>query len=324
MKKKIAYIIANFGGPRDLNEIKPFLTELLTDRDVIRTRLPLWLQTIIFKRVAKKRAKSIAKDYQLIGGKSPIFADTEAIAKKLPLDGPVIPFHRYLPATHAEFKKRLANIPCDEIRCFPMFPQFTYGTTGSIARWFQENLPKETVVKMRWVKSYASDPGFVSIYQKLIREYMEGHNLKEEESILLFSAHGVPQTFVSEGDIYLDECEYSYELVKAAFPKCLPRLSFQSQFGKEAWIKPYTSEVCQEILQWNEGRKAVLFIPIAFTSDHIETLFEVEEQYMTVIREKGLEAYRVPALNQDAGWLEAISKMLNGKDFCNNQMLIRN
>jgi protoporphyrin/coproporphyrin ferrochelatase len=325
MEKKTAYILANFGGPRNLAEIKPFLCELLTDQDVIRTKMPSWLQTLVFRRVAKKRAKLIAKDYELIGGKSPIFADTEELAAKIAcqLTGPLLPFHRYLPATHPSFKEQLLCLSCDEIRIFPMFPQFTYGTTGSIARWFQTHLPKETVAKMRWVKSYASHPSFIAAHQRLIREYLQQHRLKEEESILLFSAHGVPKSFISEGDIYIDECEHSFELVKAAFPKCLSKLAYQSQFGKEVWVKPYTLDVCQEILQWHQGRKNVIFIPIAFTSDHIETLFEVEEQYMTQIRERGLDAYRVPALNQDPAWIATIIEILKGRDFCNNQMLIR-
>lgn len=325
MNKTTAYIIANFGGPRDLNEIEPFLCELLTDRDVIRTRFPDWLHTLVFTRVAQKRAKSIAKDYELIGGKSPIYADTEAVANRVStyLDGPVIPFHRYLKETHASFKERVIGEKCDQIIVFPLFPQFTYATTGSIARWFQDNLPQPVVTKMRWVKSYASHPGFISIHQRKICEFMEAHGLKEKESILLFSAHGVPETFIAEGDIYLDECIASFERVKAAFPVCLSRLSFQSQFGKEEWIKPSTINVCEDVLQWCEGRKSVIFIPITFTSDHIETLYEVEEQYMTVVREKGLKAYRVPALTLDNEWIKTIAKIIKEDDFCNNQMLIK-
>lgn len=326
MNKTTAYIIANFGGPRSLEEITPFLCELLTDRDVIRSQFPDWLHNLIFRRVARKRAKSVAVDYELIGGKSPIYADTEELARLLQryLDGPVIPFHRYLPATHAAFKERLSAIECSRFAVFPLFPQFTYATTGSIARWFQGHLPKELVTKMRWVKSYASHPRFIAIHQRLIREFMLKHALRREECILLFSAHGVPVSFIAEGDIYLDECIASFERVKEAFPDCLCRLAFQSQFGKEEWVKPSTGQLCEEVLKWREGRKAVLFIPITFTSDHIETLFEVEEQYMSVVREKGLKAYRIPALTFDAEWIETIADIINAEEFCNNQMLIRN
>jgi ferrochelatase len=151
-----ATIIVNFGGPRDLNEVYPFLKELLTDRDVIRTRLPKILNTLLFTRVAKKRAKKVCLDYEEIGGKSPIFDDTEALAHLLKdkFEGPVLTFHRYLTATHQDFLTQVENLKVDRIRLFPLFPQFTYATTGSAARFFEKHLSKKTVAKFRWVKSY--------------------------------------------------------------------------------------------------------------------------------------------------------------------------
>lgn len=326
MDKNLCFLIANFGGPRTLGEIEPFLKELLTDGDVIRSRLPKWIQDFLFRRVAKKRSVSIAKDYQLIGGKSPIFEETEALAKIVEQKSEikVVTFHRYLPSTHRQFIESLKLLDCDEIRVFPMFPQFTYATTGSMARWFDKHLPREIVLKMRWVKSYPAHPGFVKAEQNLIRQTLKKHELKEEESILLFSAHGVPKSFIANGDIYLDECIASYEKVKEGFSDCLCRLSFQSQFGKEEWIRPYTNEVCEEILSWGRGRKNVIFVPITFTSDHIETLFEIEHLYMPLIKERGLEAFRVPALTFDPIWIESIVELLKTESFCNTQMLIRN
>ncbi len=325
MSKSITYVIANFGGPRDEEEISPFLVELLTDIDVIQTKLPKWIQTLLFRRVAKKRAKRIVADYEMIGGKSPIFEDTEELAAKLRkrLPGSLMTFHRYLPSTHSKFIQTISQSPCDEIRIFPMFPQFTYATTGSIARWFDNNLPKNIVSKMRWIKSYANHPYFISVHQKMIRTFLRQNNLAEEECIFLFSAHGVPKTFIAKGDVYQEECEASYRMVMRGFPRALGRISYQSQFGKEEWLRPYTSDICADISTWCQDRKHVLFIPITFTSDHIETLFEIETMYMPPVKEQGLIPHRVPALTLNEEWIETIVQILHDQLYCNNQMLIR-
>src|SRR5690606_11465904 len=95
-----------------------------------------------------------------------------------------------------------------------------------------------------------------------------------------------------------------------AFPQALGRLAFQSKFGPGEWIKPYTIDVCESILSWKEDKSHVLFIPLSFTSDHLETLFEIEEDYVPVVKNQGLDAYRVPALTRDPHWIDAIETIL--------------
>ncbi len=320
-----AYLVVNFGGPRNLGEIEPFLSALLTDRDVVRTKLPKTLHNILFRRIAKKRTGKVSESYKSIGGGSPIYGDTEYVADQLRsrLKGPVLTFHRYLPATHDETLRHLEALEVDEIVIFPMFPQFTYATTGSIARLFQDRLSKNTLQKMKWVKSYPSHPAFVEVTQRAIREYLVEQNLSEEEVLLFFSAHGVPQTFIDEGDLYAYECRLSYERVLAGFPRSRGLLAFQSKFGPGEWLKPYTQDVCERIESYAKGLERVLFIPISFTSDHIETLFEIEQEYVPIIREQGLYPYRLPALNRRDDWIEAIVAIL--KDFTpvSTEMLVR-
>lgn len=318
-------ILVNFGGPRDLQEVRPFLRELLTDKEVIRSRLPQFLHNLFFSWVAKRRSEKMLHEYKSMGGGSPIFADTEALAEKLRLSipDPLVTFHRYLPSTHAQFIENLCAFTGDEIRVMPLFPQFTYATTGSVAKWFGKNLPFEIVRKMRWIKSYPAHPKFVKSHQLHIRRFLTEHRLKDEETILLFSAHGIPQQFVDTGDIYESECRASFEHVMKAFPDILGRLSYQSKFGRGEWIKPYTIDVCEKVNSWCEGRRHVVFIPISFTSDHIETLCEIENDYMSVIRTKGLNAFRVPALTLDENWINAVLEIIQEPNTLANQMLIR-
>ncbi|CCB87218.1 ferrochelatase [Parachlamydia acanthamoebae] len=323
--KSKGYLLVNFGGPRSEDEIRPFLESLLTDQDVIRTRLPEFLHRLFFKRVAKKRAIKISKEYALMGGKSPIYEDTELLAECLreKLQAPLLTFHRYLPSTHAGFIEALEEMECEEIRVLPLFPQFTYATTGSVARWFERYLPSMTTLKMRWIKSYAAYPTFIQAHQEHIRDFLIKNQLQEQEVILLFSAHGIPLQFVETGDLYTDECRASVRAVMQAFPGALGRLAYQSKFGPGEWVKPYTIDVCEGIKEWNMGRKHVVFIPISFTSDHIETLVEIENEYMSKVRAAGLYAYRVPCLTLNPLWIQAIIELFEEGNFCLNQMLVR-
>ncbi|PJD96489.1 MAG: ferrochelatase [Parachlamydia sp.] len=325
LEKKTHYLLVNFGGPRSAQEIYPFLASLLTDQDVVRSGLPSFIHRLVFKCVAKIRARRISKEYALMGNKSPIYEDTEALAEalRLHLKAPLLTFHRYLPATHVQFIEEIKRLECDEIRVFPLFPQFTYATTGSVARWFSNFLPDTLTTKMRWIKSYAAHPAFIQAHQNQIRKFLAENNLAEAETILLFSAHGIPEKFVEKGELYPDECLASFQAIMQAFPQSLGRLSYQSKFGRGEWIKPYTIDVCKQILEWNQGRQHVVFIPISFTSDHIETLVEIENEYMTEVREANLKAYRVPCLTLDPQWIEAILAILTETNCALNQMLIR-
>lgn len=319
------YLLVNFGGPRSSSEIEPFLQALLCDRDVIHTRFPPFLHNWLFRRVAKKRASLIAHDYARIGGHSPIFFDTEALAKALSdqLKAPVHTFHRYLPATHAYSLQKLEASSAAQIRVLPLFPQFSFSTTGSIARFFGKYLRRKTIAKLHWIRSYSNHPAFVSSFQQRIRQFLAQNCLLEAETVLLFSAHGLPASYVAKGDPYQSECERSFHAIRSAFPHALIRLSYQSKFGPGEWLRPSTEEVSQNILDWCEGRSHIVFIPLSFTSDHIETLFEIEFQYLPLVRAHYLNAYRCPALNLESHWIAALEQLFCEGANAKNKELIR-
>lgn len=316
------YILVNFGGPRSLGEIEPFLIALLTDRDVIRSALPQVVHNVLFTWIAKRRSKKVAHDYQSIGGRSPIFEDTEAIAAALRrrLGGPVVTFHRYLPMTHPQFLQEVQQLSrCDTIQVFPLFPQFSYTTTGSIARWFGKNLCRKLVNRFRWISSYPEHPAFVRPFQATIQKCLTDHQLREEETLLLFSAHGLPKRYIDMGDPYQEECERSFHQIAQGFPKAAHQLCYQSLFGKEEWIRPYTSEVCQELT----SSRHVVIVPLSFTSDHIETLFEIEQQYIPILKQKGFNAVRCSAMNLREDWIDGIAQIISQSHLVTNRMLVR-
>ncbi len=326
MEKKQAVLLVNFGGPRNLEEISSFLEELLTDQDVIRTSMPSFLHKLIFQQVARRRSKKIASQYAMIGGASPIYEDTEKLAHLLQkqTSKKIIPFHRYLRNTHQEFFKKIKELEADEILVLPLFPQFTYATTGSIARFFAKNLCGKTINKMLWVKSYPHRPSYILAMQQVIKDFLEKKSIKEEEVFLLFSAHGVPQKFICTGDIYKKECEQSFHAIRGCFPKAESALSYQSKFGKGEWVRPYTQDVCEMIEKWNGLQKRTVVVPLSFTSDHIETLFEIEHEYLPILKHKGIDAYRCPALNHHPLWVQALEEMIRDPhSLTTNAMLIR-
>ncbi len=326
MEEKICYLLANFGGPRNQGEVESFLRALLTDQDVVRTPLPALLHRLIFTRTAKKRAPKIAEDYQIMGGGSPIFGDTEVLAKSLrgKLSGQVITFHRYLPQTHAAFIEKMKSGGWDEIRVFPLFPQFSYATSGSIARFFEENLPGRVVNKMRWIKSYPRDTRFIEAYAEVVRTFLTENGLQQSEVTLLYSCHGIPRSFVCTGDPYKSECEASFQAIAAHFPQANHHLSYQSKFGPGEWLRPYTDEVCEAPDSWMGARKTCVVVPLSFTSDHIETLVEIERDYIPLLRAAGLTALRAPALFASTKWVDSIVDFcLSPPDLSTNSMLVR-
>lgn len=325
MQTKKTILLVNFGGPRSLSEVEPFLKELLTDREVIRTPFPQFIHNLIFRRTAKKRAKIVTHDYAGIGGKSPIYEDTEWVKSSLAeISGAsILTFHRYLPETHNEFIATISKLQEDEIIVFPFFPQFSYATTGSIAKWFCDHLPEQVVGKLRWIRSYCSHKEYISCSQTLLSEFLRENQLNEEESLLLFSAHGLPQVFIDTGDIYESECQLSFTEISKAFPKAKSVLAYQSKFGRGKWLEPSTEGVCEGILGLAENRKNVVVIPLSFTSDHIETLFEIEKLYLPIIETQGLNAYRCPALGRREDWIQTIGKILEGGNYSSTAALLR-
>jgi ferrochelatase len=227
-----------------------------------------------------------------------------------------------LPATHAEFFDAIRSIQADKLIVLPLYPQFSYSTTGSIARFFDEHLPIDLLKKMEWVRSYADHPAYVESMQNCIREFLESKQIDENDAFLFFSAHGLPQKFVDEGDSYQGECELSYKAIMKDFPRSSSLLAFQSKFGPGQWLKPYTSELSKEPSAWIQDRKHVVFVPLSFTSDHLETLYEVEYTYIAEIRSKGIFAHRCLALNQRTDWIDALVLIAQTAQ-SENQALIR-
>lgn len=306
-------LLVNFGGPRTLEEVEPFLSALLADQEMIRTPWPGFIHRWVFNRVAHSRAPELRRAYSTLGegGCSPIYEDTQYLAERLSerLGVPVLAFHRYLEATHRDCFEQIIALQAQPLTLFPLFPHFSCATTGSIATLFARRLPRRVVESLAWVRSYPGHPRFISLWESRIRDALASLQVAEGRALLLFSAHGLPQRFIDEGDPYEKEIRESVNKIASLFPQALCRLSFQSKFGKETWLEPSTLEVCHSLAQ-ERPREAVLVIPISFTSDHIETLYEIDQEYLPIIQGGGLRVRRLKAFNRDSDWIECIVEII--------------
>lgn len=317
-----AYVLVNFGGPRNQDEVYPFLKALLCDQDVIQTGFIKPFHDLLFSYIAKKRSKTVKEDYQEIGGASPIFFDTEKLAVELEkeFERPFICFHRYLPATHQEFFQKINQFKDKKILCIPMFPQFSFATTGSCARFFEQNLCGRLLENIQWIPSYATHSAFINAYSAQIKKVCLDNQLSLDQVCLFTSFHGVPRKFICFNDPYENHCQASFNALKAQFPESEHILAYQSKFGKGEWLRPYTIDLVENEPIW-DASKHVLFVPLSFTSDHIETLFEVQEQYIEPLLKKGLKALRVPSLQGQSHWLYEIIK--DHMPYLSTSMLVR-
>lgn len=296
------YLLANFGGPRTSREIFSFLQALLTDRDVTGGGVPSLLHKPLFSFIAKCRTRRVAQQYAYLGGGSPIFQDTELLARNLSqeLQASVIPFHRYLPETH---KNTLAALQESEgdIVGVPLFPHYTFAVTGSIIRFFLQHLPEKPLA---WITHFGVHPQFISCMQRHIEGCLQAHRITAEDCFFLFSVHGLPMRHIRLGDPYAQQCQASFE---ALLGEKEGTLAFQSKFGIGAWLGPSTQEVCRSL---STKKRYIVIVPFGFVSDHIETLYEIDHLYVPMLLQRGYKVVRVPAVNASASWVSSLAAIV--------------
>ncbi|WP_348663681.1 ferrochelatase [Chlamydia vaughanii] len=301
-----AYLLANFGGPRQSSDIEVFLTSLLTDSDVTGGSLPSFIHKRLFTLIAKRRTHKVIPFYNCIGGFSPIYQDTESLAKTLSsyLDKPVITFHRYLPDTHRKTIQQLEAFQDAPIVGVPLFPHFTYAVTGSIVRFVYKHLPS---LNISWISNFGNHPQFISCMIDHIQQFLQFHDIPEDNCCLLFSAHGLPMKYIHQGDPYNTQCEKSFEAISERLSNIETHLCYQSKFGPGKWLTPSTKKMCETL---NTNKKYVLIVPFGFTSDHIETLYEIEKEYLSILTGRNYHALRIPTIYQSPNWVASLATII--------------
>ncbi len=315
MKK--AVILFNLGGPDSLNNVRPFLFNLFYDPAIIN--LPKILRYPIAKFISKKREPIAKKIYEEIGGSSPILKLTEeqsiALELKLNQDDDLSEYKCFIVMRcwhpRAEnIVKEVMNYNPDEVILMPLYPQYSAATSGSsIKEWNNICSKNSFKVKTSTICCYPTDKNFVQAHKDEIMKKI--NNL--ENFKLIFSAHGLPEKNIKKGDPYQWQVEQSVDkIVKSLNIEDLDWvLSYQSRVGPLKWIAPSTEDI---IVKNSKLGKHIVLVPIAFVSEHSETLVELDIEYRELADKNGCKNYsRVPALGTNENYIKAMSNLIINK-----------
>jgi len=314
MDKRCAVVLLNLGGPDSLEAVRPFLYNLFSDPDIFKLPLAQLTQKPFASLISRRRAPEAAKGYAAIGGKSPLLDNTraqaQALRRVLADTDPTIDVHicmRYwhpmAPAVVGELKQR----EYEKILLLPLYPQYSLTTTGSAVNAFERECQRQHYhPQVTLVREWYDEPAYQqAIVQTLNTELARFPDPRPDRVELLLSAHGLPRKIVDAGDPYAKQIIATADGVRAKLGWPKVTLCYQSRVGPLEWLKPYTETVIRD--KARAGAKQMLVYPIAFVSDHVETLYELGILYADLARESGIAHYRVaPALNADPGLIDAL------------------
>jgi ferrochelatase len=317
---KTGIVMLNLGGPATLDAVEPFLLELFADREIIQLPLQRWLGPFI----ARRRAPAVRKLYADIGGGSPILRYTEAqgrgMVERLDRLSPTTAPHgfyvgfRYVSPKSEDALRAMRADGVERAVAFTQYPQFSCATTGSSLNelWRAvDRLGLHDAFSWSILDRWPLHEGFIDAVVETVREGLMGFPADDREKVVfLFSAHSLPMRFVNRGDPYPPEIGASVQRVMDRLGFSHPYLlAYQSKVGPVKWLEPSTPWVIERLAA--RGHKHVLVIPIAFTSDHIETLSELDRDYGHLAQRLGITHYRrVPALNDRPRFLDGLASLV--------------
>jgi len=315
MKKAI--ILFNLGGPDKIENVEPFLFNLFNDPAILN--LPTFLRYPLAKLISNRRAPTAKKIYKEIGGSSPILKLTidqsNALEKKINEKDKNNEYKCFvvMRCWHPRAEKVVEDVKIynpEEVILLPLYPQFSAATSGSsIKEWNEICVKNNYKVKTSTICCYPTDENFVEAHRnEIIKKISNLKNFK-----LIFSAHGLPEKNIKKGDPYQWQVEQSVDkIVKALNIKELDWiLSYQSRVGPLKWIGPSTEDV---IVENSKLGKHIVLVPIAFVSEHSETLVELDIEYKELADKNGCKNYsRVPALGTNENYIKGMSDLIINK-----------
>ncbi|CEL60757.1 ferrochelatase [Rhizoctonia solani AG-1 IB] len=343
-----AIVMMNMGGPVDLDEVHPYLSRLFHDGDLI----PLPAQKWIAPWIAKRRTPKIREQYAAIGGGSPILKWTQYQGQEMvklldELSPETAPHKSYVMFRYAQplTDTTLSEMQRDGVKravAFTQYPQYSCSTTGSsLNELYRRSISGDSTFasQVDWsvIDRWGTHPGLIQAITENIRGALnkfkpglgepgakwEGNEV--DRPVILFSAHSLPMSVVNRGDPYVSEVAMTVGAVMRELGDWPYRLVWQSQVGPSAWMGQQTQEAIHGLAKL--GRKNAILVPVAFTSDHIETLFELDREYVKEGEELGMNIQRAESLNGSPIFIRALADIaashLKNKDKTSVQMRLR-
>lgn len=313
MSKRIGVVVCNLGGPDSLAAVEPFLFNLFNDPAIIA--LPGPARWLIAKIISKTRNKKSQGNYAKMGGASPILGETKKQAEALEavLAGRpvfagarpkvVIAMRHWAPSTQdAAAQLRAEGI--EDVIVLPLYPQYSSTTTGSAVKEFARHWKKP----FRTICCYPDLDGVARGYAETIIETWRNAGAPDNLHVL-YSAHGLPESIVAKGDPYVAQCQRTAAAIDAHLPKSFrTKLCYQSRVGPAKWVGPST-DAC--ILELAKMKAPVLVCPIAFVSEHVETLVDLDIETAALAKENGAPLYlRAPALGLRESFISGLADLI--------------
>ena len=320
--QRIAVVLFNLGGPDSLRAVRPFLFNLFNDPAIIR--LPGLLRTPLASFISRRREDKARGIYQLMGGRSPILPNTEAQAKALvealgaqPLGRDVevrafIAMRYWHPLTEAAVAEVKSFNPTQVI-LLPLYPQFSTTTTGSSHdAWMKAAKAQGLAAPTRLVCCWPTEPGFIAASVALIDAGLAQARraAPNAKPLLILSAHGLPKKIVDAGDPYVRQVEASAAeiVLQLGLAQDDWIVSYQSRVGPLEWVGPATDAV---IAQGAKDGRALVVFPIAFVSEHSETLVELDIEYRHLAEQNESAAYvRVPTVATHPAFIGGLAQLV--------------
>jgi ferrochelatase len=317
IKNKTAVIIYNLGGPNSRNEIGFFLFNLFYDKNIVN--LPNPFRYILAKLISKLRKKGAMRNYDKLGGKSPLFVNTikqaEALQEKLDKDRyEVFISMNFCHPLPQETIKQIVKYNPTDIILIPLYPQFSTTTTASfLEKWDVAFKNSGLNCPQKITCCYYSQKEFILSATKIFHTAYHKALIKNGKPYVIFVAHGLPEKIIKSGDPYQWQVQNTARLiVEAADIHDLDYvLAYQSRVGPVSWIKPYADEI---IIEASKKNKNILVVPISFVSEHVETLVELDIEYNELAIENGAKAYhRTKTVSEDDKFIEGLKNIVMGE-----------
>jgi ferrochelatase len=313
---KTAIVLFNLGGPDEPEAIKPFRVNLFSDPAIIRA--PIFIRFWLARLIAASSAAAAVENYELMGGRSPLLDLTQQQADALEAELSDIGAKcfiamRYWHPFAAETVRAVKAWGPDRVVLMPLYPQFSTTTTGSSLRdWHEQAAKGGLVVPTTSLCCFYDDPAYANAIAALVDEAIADARVKLPAGArlrLLFSAHGLPESIVKAGDPYQAEVEASVAAVMGRLKDTDVEhlVCYQSRATPQKWISPSTIEAIE---QAGRDEIAVVLVPIAFVSDHIETLVELDIENAELAHECKVPGYfRAKVPNADPAFIAALGDL---------------
>jgi protoporphyrin/coproporphyrin ferrochelatase len=312
--RRLGVVLFQLGGPDTLAAIEPFLYNLFCDPDIIDFPFARLGRKALAKLISTTRARKVQHHYATIGGGSPIRRFTERQARALEaeltshgMDAHCFVAMRYWHPFTAEAIAELKAANCDEVVLLPLYPQYSSTTTGSsLNEWqrlFRGNVPVHNV------GPFYRHPMYLDAVVEKVEEALSRFARPKLPEIV-FSAHSIPMSIVAKGDPYQLQIEETVRLLmERAGWSNRHRLCYQSKVGASKWLQPSLHRTLRDLA--GERVREVCIVPVAFVSDHVETLGEIDHEAREEARRLGITHFEMSSgLNDSPKFISALGELV--------------